>query len=118
MHVTIITVLVAMVMNVRVEIVTNTSARVTWDAIIFPEITGYIVYYSQTGNRKRQAEQSVEVPGSSSTTVLIKDLVNGVVYQFTVVAVTNLNGAEIASPRTTMPISMRIMLADADTACK
>ncbi len=57
-----------MVMNIRVEIVTSTSARVSWDAIDLHEILGYIVYYSLTGNRKRQAEESVDVPGSSATT--------------------------------------------------
>ncbi len=33
--------------------------------------------YSLTENRKRQAEESIDVPGSSATTVLIEDLVNG-----------------------------------------
>ncbi len=98
-----------MVMNIRVEIVTSTSARVSWDAINFPEITGYIVYYSLTGNRKRQAEQSVDVPGSSVTTVLIEELGNGAEYQFTVVALANLNGEITGS--TVMPVVMRIVLA-------
>ncbi len=66
-----------MVMDIRVDIVTSTSARVSWDAIDFPEMSGYRVYYSLTGSRKRQAEESVDVPGSSATTVLIEDLVNG-----------------------------------------
>ena len=99
-----------MVMNIRVEIETSSSARVSWDAINIPGISGYIVYYSLTGNRKRQAEQSVDVPGSSATTVLIEDLVNGAEYQFTVVALANLNGDEITGPRA-MPVVMRIVLA-------
>ncbi len=99
-----------MVMNIRVEIATSTSAGVSWDAINFPGISGYIVYYSLTGNRKRQAEQSVDVPSSSATTVVIEDLVNGVEYQFTVVALANLNGDEIIGPRA-MPVVMRIVLA-------
>ncbi len=97
-------------MNIRVEIVTSTSARVSWDAIDFPGISGYIVYYSLTGNRKRQAEESVDVPGSSATTVLIEDLVNGAEYQFTVVALANLNGDEITGPRA-MPVVMKIVIA-------
>ncbi len=101
---------VAMVMNIRVEIVTSTSARVSWDAINFPGMSGYIVSYSLTGNRKRQAEQSVDVPGSSATSVVIEDLVNGSEYQFTVVALANLNGDEIIGPRA-MPVVMRIVLA-------
>ncbi len=99
-----------MVMNIRVEIVTSTSARVSWDAINFPGISGYIVYYSLTGNRKRQAEESVGVPGSSSTTLLLEDLVNGAEYQFTVVALANLNGDELTGPRA-MPVVMRIVIA-------
>ncbi len=59
---------------------------------------------------KRQAEQSVDVPGSSATTVLIEDLVNGVEYKFTVVVLANLNGDEITGPRA-MPVVMRIVLA-------
>ncbi len=96
-----------MVMSIRVEIVTSTSARVSWDAMDIPGISGYIVYYSLTGNRKRQAEQSVDVPGSSATTVLIEDLVNGAEYQFTVVALANLNGANISGSRA-MPIVMAV----------
>ncbi len=98
-----------MVLDTRVEIVTSTSARVSWDTIDFFEISGYIVYYSLTGNRKRQAEKSVDVPGSSATTVLIEDLVNGAEYQFTVVAVSNLNGANISGSRA-MPIVMTIIV--------
>ncbi len=100
---------VATVMDIKVEIETSVSARVSWDAINFPGISGYIVYYSLTGNSKRQAEEYVDVPGSSTTTVLIEDLVNGVEYQFTVVALANLNGDEITGPRA-MPVVMRIVL--------
>ncbi len=96
-----------MVMNIRVEIETSTSARVSWDAINFPGISGYIVYYSLTGNRKRQAEQSVDVPGSSATTVVIEDLVNGAEYQFTVVTLANLNGANISGSRA-MPMVIAV----------
>ncbi len=96
-------------MNIRVEMVTSTSARVSWDAINFPGITGYIVYYSETGNRNKQAEQSVDVPGSSATTVLIEDLVNGAEYKFTVVSLANLDGANISGSRA-IPIVMPIML--------
>ncbi len=96
-------------MNIRVEIETSSLARVSWDAINIPGISGYVVYYSLTENRKRQlqAEESVDVPGSSATTVLIEDLVNGAEYQFTVVALASLYGD---GPRA-MPVVMRIVLA-------
>ena len=51
----------------------------------------------------------MDVPGSSATTVLIEDLVNGAEYQFTVVALANLDGANISGSRS-MPIVMPIML--------
>ncbi len=35
-----------MVMNIRVEIETSSSARVSWDAINIPGISGYIVLQS------------------------------------------------------------------------
>ncbi len=95
-------------MNIRVEIETSTSTIVSWNAIDLPEITGYIVYYSLTGNRKRQAERSVDVSGSSATTVLIENLAKIAEYQFTAVAVANLDGAEILGPRA-MPVVMRIV---------
>ncbi len=96
-----------MVMNIMVEIVTSTSARVSWDAVDFPGISGYIVYYSLRANRNKQAEQSVDVPGSS---VIIEDLVNGAEYQFTVVALANLDRANISGSRA-IPIVMPIMLS-------
>ncbi len=69
-----------------------------------------MVHYIKAGNKKRQAEESVDVTGSSATTVLIEDLVNGAEYQFTVVALAILNGDEITGPRA-MPVMMRIVLA-------
>ena len=103
--------LVAVVMNIMVVIETSTSVTVSWMAINFPGITGYMVYYSQTGNRKRQAndEQSVDVSGSSTNAVRIENLVTGAMYQFTVVAVATLNGAEITGQRA-IPVNMTIML--------
>ena len=85
---------VAMVMNIRVEMVTSTSARVSWDTINMPGISGYIVYYTKAGNSN---EQSVSFAGSSAATV----------YQFASVAVQNLNGIEILGPRPA-PLIMRI----------
>ncbi len=95
---------VAMVMNIRVEMVTSTSARVSWDAINIPGISGYIVYYTKAGNSN---EQSISVAGSSAATVLIENFDGGAVYQFASVAVQNLNGIEILGPRPA-PLIMRI----------
>ena len=75
-----------MVVNVKVELVTDMSVRVSWDLLDIPKITGYIVYYSQTGNTR-----SVNVT-SSTNSVAISGLVNNVEYQFQVAAIAELNG--------------------------
>ena len=75
-----------MVSNVAVTILTVTSVIVIWDLLPLPEITQYIAYYSQTGNRERQTmEPSVVVPSSQSY-VIITELITGEEYQFRVVA--------------------------------
>ena len=89
---------IALVMNVEVEIVSDTSVRVSWDSIDIPEITGFIVYYKQTGNRKRQSEESITVP-SSDNSVVIEGLLNNVEYQFQVVAIAELDGDVIIGQR-------------------
>ena len=75
--------------NVRVEQLTETSVRVSWDAISLPEVTRYRVFYSQVESTKRQemGELMVEVQGKEVSSVVIEDLVSSVQYQFQVVAV-------------------------------
>ena len=85
-------------MNVVVEVVSATSVRVSWDRIDLPEITGYTVYYSQTGNRRRSGEESVTVP-SSARSVVIGSLESNVHYQFQVVAIIQLTGTPVLSER-------------------
>ena len=89
---------IALVMNVEVEVVSDTSVRVSWDSVDIPEITGYTVYYSQTGNRKRQNEESITVP-SSDNSVVIESLLNNMEYQFQVVAIAELDGDVIIGQR-------------------
>ena len=88
----------ALVMNLEVEVVSDTSVRVSWDSVDIPEITGYIVYYSQTGNRKRQSEESITVP-SSDNSVVIEGLLNNAEYQFQVAAIAELDGDVIMGQR-------------------
>ena len=54
---------IAMVMNVEVEVVSASSVRVSWDSLDIPEITGYIVYYSQTikASETLLIEQSIRI---------------------------------------------------------
>ena len=88
-------------MNVVVEVVSDTSVKVSWDSVDIPEITGYTVYYSQTGNRKRQSEESITVP-SSDNSVVIEGLLNNVEYQFQVVAIAELDGDVIMGQRSVL----------------
>ena len=68
------------------EVLSATSILVSWDRLDIPEITGYIVYYSQTGNN----EVVARVPGSKNS-VTINSLLTNVEYQFQVVAVAELD---------------------------
>ena len=79
----------AVVMNVEVEITSATSVRVSWDRLDIPELTGYIVYYSQ--RHINTIEQSVNA-SSGENSVIINNLLTGVEYQFEVVAVAELLG--------------------------
>ena len=99
----------ALVMNVVVEVVSDTSVKVSWDSVDIPEITGFTVYYSQTGNRKRQGEGSITVP-SSDNSVVIEGLLNNVEYQFQVVAIAELDGDVIMGQRSVLILS-RVVVA-------
>ena len=97
----------AVVTNVRVEQLTETSVRVSWDAISLPEVTRYRVFYSQVESRKRQVmgELMVEVQGRDQTSVVIEDLVSSVQYQFQVVAIAVLEGMEIVGERSMLALT-------------
>ena len=101
-------------MNVEVEIVSDTSVKVSWDSVGIPEITGYTVYYSQTGNSKRQSEESITVP-SSDNSVVIKGLLNNVEYQFQVVAIAELDGDVIIGQRSLL--SRIVVVLPTTTTC-
>ena len=82
-----------MVMNVEVEVISAGSVRVSWDSLDIPEITCYIVYYSQTGNT-----QSVNVT-TSTNSVVIDGLMSNVEYQFQVAAIAELDGERFIGER-------------------
>ena len=84
-----------MVTGVVVEQLTATSVRVSWDEIPVDGIM-YTVYYSQTGNRKRQTEMSID---STTNSVDIDGLDSNVEYQFQVVAIVIVNGQTIEGER-------------------
>ena len=86
-------------MNVIVVVLSNTAVQVSWDRLDAPEVTGYIVYYSQTGNSEMiTAEQSVNISNSNAS-VIIDNLINSTLYKFEVVAVAELNGDVVIGQR-------------------
>ncbi len=78
---------VAMVTDVHVELLTDTTVRVSWRRFIADEITNYTVYYKPSDNM--ESEQSVTVPSSESS-VVIENLMTNVKYQFQVAATAEL----------------------------
>ena len=86
------------VQNLLVEVLTLTSVRVSWERLDFSEITQYLVYYTQTENRKRQVESLVKVPATSGS-VVISNLTSGRSYLFEVQAEVVLDGIVIVGPR-------------------
>ena len=90
------------------DILSATSVRVSWDRLDIPEITGYIVYYSQTGNSEVSiTELSVNI-SSSDTSITIDNLISDMQYKFEVVAVAELNGDVAIGERS--PSSSTILL--------
>ena len=83
-------------MNIELEVLSATSVRVSWELLDIPEITGYIVYYSQTGNSGN--DTTVNFPSSTSS-VVITDLTSSTEYQFEVVAVAELDGEVVMGKR-------------------
>ena len=94
-------------MNVVVETVSDSSVRVSWDIVDIPEITSYTVYYSQTGTRKRQSEESITIP-SSDNSVVIEGL-SSAEYQFQVVAIAEVNGELFVGQRS-IPDDMAVIM--------
>ena len=84
---------------IQLEALSATSVRVSWDRLDIPEITGYIVYYSQTGNSEMVPTQHFINVFSSTNFVLLTDLTSNVEYQFEVVAVAKLDGDVVVGER-------------------
>ena len=80
-------IIIAIVENVTVEALSATAVRVSWNSVAIPEITGYIVYYSE---KAIASEMSITV-NSSMTSVDIEDLLKIEKYQFQVAAIAEVN---------------------------
>ena len=92
--------LAALAPPIMVEVVSATSIQVSWDRLDIPEITGYIVYYSQT----RNSEMATTVLHSKNS-VIIENLLTNAEYQFQVVAVAALDGDVVMGERSNMSIA-------------
>ena len=77
-----------------IEVLSAISIQVSWDRLDIPEITRYIVYYSQTGNSEK-----VTTVSSSKNSVTIENLLTDAEYQFQVVAVAALEGGMVMGER-------------------
>ena len=77
-----------MVKNIRLEALSPTAVMVSWDSVDIPEVTNYIVYYTETGSMKRKGI-SVESP---ATSVDIEGLSENVTYQFEVMVKAEVKG--------------------------
>ena len=82
------------------DVVSATSIQVSWDRLDIRELTGYIVYYSQTGKSEMNTTVS-----SSENSVALNNLLTDVEYQFQVVAVAVLDGETIMGERSNVFVS-------------
>ena len=83
----------------EVEILTDTSVRVSWERILnIPEITHYTVFYSRAG-RQDDPEQYMNITKTEDSVVIenLSDCARS--YQFVVIAVATVDNVEIPGER-------------------
>ena len=98
--------LAAVVMNVMVEMLSNTSVNVSWESIDTSELTiSYRVYYYQLGNI------NVFV-NASSNSIVIDNLTCNVEYLFYVVVIAEVHGQKFTGQR-----SLSVMIRAVSTEC-
>ena len=96
----------AVVMNVMVEMLSNTSVNVSWESIDTSEFTiSYRVYYNQLGNM----DAFVNSPNNS---IVIDDLICNVKYLFYVVVIVEVDGRTFTGQR-----SMTVKIGAISTEC-
>ena len=98
--------LAAVVMNVMVEMLSNTSVNVSWESIDTSElIISYRVYYNQPENTDAFVD-------TSSNSVVINDLICNVEYLFYVVVTAEVDGQTFTGQR-----SMTVIIGAVSTEC-
>ncbi len=73
-----------------IEVVSDTSIRVSWDPITDPGISGYIILYTSTPHGSDIQQKNIT--STEPLPVLISGLSPGVEYQFQVQAVVEVDG--------------------------
>ena len=91
-----------MVNNVAVTVLNATSVSVSWDLLPLTVVNQYIIFYSQTGNRKRQTTESNVIVSNVFRSVVITGLTTGAEYQFQVVGQVFMGGRTINGMRSGM----------------
>ena len=98
--------LAAVVMNVMVEMLSNTSVNVSWESIDTSElIISYRVYYNQPGDM----DAFVFSPSNS---IVINNLTSNVEYLLYVVVIAEVDGQIFTGQR-----SMTVMIGAVSTEC-
>ena len=102
----------AKVMNVQVELTSDSSVRVSWESINNSMITNYTIYYF-INVHEAEVNESIIVP-SSVNSVVIGDLIvsNITDYQFQVAASAENNGEIIMGERSDAVIPSTIATTD------
>ncbi len=77
---------VAIVRNTEVYVLSETSARVTWDNSGYLGINEFIVYYKQTSNINNETLEQSAIVDASVNSVSNSGLVSRAEYRFEVVA--------------------------------
>ncbi len=80
----------AQVSNAEVEVVSDTSIRISWDPITDPGISGYIILYTSTSDGNDTQQKNIT--STEPLPVLISGLSPGLEYQFQVQAVVEVDG--------------------------
>ena len=89
----------AKVQNVLVGVLSLTSVIVSWNRLDTPEITQYLVYYTQTAKRRKRQVESLVQLSATACSVVISGLTSGRQYLFEVQAQVTLNGTVIVGPK-------------------
>ena len=96
--------------------ISTTSIQVTWDQLCTSEITGYRVYYRQSGKCEMDSTEQYSTVSCSENSVTIDNLLTNVEYQFQVVAIA---GDTVVGERSNVSVSRTISPpATTETLCK